>query len=142
MGNKFDFSKAMKIMTREQRIPELNKEIEKYEDLVKKKDAKWDYSNPWDEYTEYMAPEWKKLEELSREKRLIQPYKLSEMSDFGDQMSLDDFQSSAEDGGFIDYDGHGYYTKDGKESDVLILPSDVKNKMVRGDFDSIIWFNK
>lgn len=70
------------------------------------------------------------------------PYELSELSDYGDVMSLESFIECVKDGGFIDYDGFGYYVKDGKESNVMIIPSDVKRKRIRTDFDTVIWFNR
>ena len=124
------------------KLEEIDKEIDKYNKLCDDKEEKWDISKSWSEYKEHMGPEWKKLAELSRERRLIESYELKEMSTFGDQMSLKEFIGNCEDGGFIDYDGFGYYTKDGKESDIIINPSDVKYNKVRTDFDSIIWFNR
>ena len=65
-----------------------------------------------------------------------------ELSDYGDVMPLTAFIECVKDGGFIDYDGFGYYVRDGKESDIMIHPSDIKRGNVRKDFDTIIWFNR
>ena len=121
---------------------ELQKEIEKVENEIEKKFENWNYKKSYDEYFEYVRPEQEKLAELSRKLRLIRSYKLSELSDFGDVMSLKHFIECVDCGGFIDYDGFGYYVKDNQESDIEIYPSDVKHNMVRKDFDTIIWFNR
>ena len=94
------------------------------------------------DFLKYAGPEINKLGELSREKRMIMPYKLSELSDFGDVMTLKEFIGCVKCEGFIDYDGFGYYVKDGQETNITILPSDVKHKAVRKEFDTIIWFNR
>jgi hypothetical protein len=73
---------------------------------------------------------------------MIMPYVLNEMPTYGDVMSLADFIESVEDGGFIDYDGHGYYVKDDKASNIMIIPSDVKFNSIRKDFDKVVWFNR
>ncbi len=61
---------------------------------------------------------------------MIMPYKLSELSDYGDVMPLKDFIRNVESGGFIDYDGYGYYVKDNKETNIMIRPSDVKHNSI------------
>jgi hypothetical protein len=121
---------------------QLREEIEKLYVILEKKEQKWDYKKPFEEYQEYVRPERKKLNELGRQLRLIQSFKLNELSDFGDVMSMEHFIECVECGGFIDYDGFGHYVKDGQESDIEIYPSDVKHNMVRKDFDTIIWFNR
>ena len=45
-------------------------------------------------------------------------------------------------GVFIDYDGYGRYIKDGKKTNIIILPSDVKYQKIRKDFNTMVWFNK
>ena len=120
----------------------LDKKIKRMRKKLKRKDNKWDYSRPWSEYINHTAPERDKLQDYGRRLRFIKSYKLNELPDFGNVMSLDDFIAHVECGGFIDSDGFGYYVKDGKESDIEIYPSDVLHKMLRADFDTIIWFNK
>jgi len=121
---------------------ELRDEIDKLYILLEKKERKWDNTKPYDEYREYVRPEYKKINEFGRQLRMIQSYRLNELPDFGDVMSLEHFIECVDCGGFIDYDGFGYYVKDGKESDIEIHPSDIKYNMVRKDFDTIIWFNR
>ena len=121
---------------------ELKDEMNKLYILLERKERKWDHTKPYEEYQEYIRPEYKKINELGRQLRMIKSYKLTELSDFGDVMSLEHFIDCVDCGGFIDYDGFGHYVKDGKESDVEIHPSDIKHNMVRKDFDTIIWFNR
>ena len=88
------------------------------------------------------APFTNKLDELNREKRMIKPYELSELPDFGSVMTLKEFIERCGDGGFIDYDGHGCYVKDEKKTNIVIYPSDIKHNSIREEFNKIIWFNK
>jgi hypothetical protein len=129
-------------MNTELRLAEIELEIEVLENKVSEKEHTWDNSKSWEEYCAYMSPEWKALNKLDREKRMIMPYKLSVLPDYGDVMSLVHFIECVDDGGFIDYDGHGRYVKDGQETDILIYPSDVEHKSIRKEFDTIIWFNR
>ena len=94
------------------------------------------------ELTEYMRETNMKLSLASRKYRLIKTPVYSELSTFGSVMPLKEFISCCKCGGFINYDGFGLYVKDGKESDIEIYPSDIKNKCVRKDFDTVIWFNR
>jgi hypothetical protein len=129
-------------MDTEKRLLEIEKEIDALHTLIEKKEEKWDNSKPWEEYQAYMSPEWGALAKLGREKRMIMPYKLSELSKFGDVMSLEDFIGCVDCGGFIDYDGYGRYVKDGQETDIEIHPSDLKHLSIRTEFDTIVWFNR
>lgn len=129
-------------MDTEKRLKEIEEEIDALNTIIDKKEKKWDNSRSWDDYSAYMSPEWKALAKLDREKRMIMPYELSELSDYGDVMTLEEFIGCVKCGGFIDYDGHGYYVKDGKETNIMVIPSDVKHKSIRKEFDTIIWFNR
>lgn len=96
----------------------------------------------WEEFLKWAEPEIKRLGELSREKRMLMPYKLDVIPDYADVMTLKHFVECVEDGGFIDYDGFGRYVLDGKETDIEIYPSDVKHNSVRWEFDSVAWYNR
>ena len=79
---------------------------------------------------------------------------------YGDLMTLDNFIECCQTGGFIDYDGHGYYAMKDKMSDKLILPSHITGRRDDFDFDTgkfkkievpinidrsfthVVWFNK
>lgn len=121
---------------------QIEKELEEANDAYDKKFNEDNDGRSWDEFLEYAKTEIKKLGELSREKRMIMPYKMEEIPDYGDVMTLIDFIGCVDDGGFIDYDGYGYYAKDNMMSNVTIIPSDVKHKSIRKDFDTVVWFNR
>ena len=129
-------------MKNKERLLEIDLLIEEIDLLIEEKEKHWDNSKTWTEYKEYMGPEWQQLNEFSRERRSIMPYKLTPLPDYGDTMSLDDFIENVKCGGFIDYDGFGHYIKDGQETNIEIYPSDVKHNAIREEFDSIIWFNR
>lgn len=124
------------------RLEEIYLKLKEIDKIVELKEKVWDISRPYEEYEEYMSPEYKKRAQLGREKRMLMSYELKELPKYGTVMSLDDFISYAESGFFIDYDGSGNYVKDGQMSNISIYPSDVKNKSIRKDFDTIIWFNR
>jgi hypothetical protein len=124
------------------RLEEIELEMIELDKVIKLKEKVWDNSKPYEEYYDFMKAEFNKQSQLSRERRMLVDYKLSELSMFGDVMSLETFIANCKCGGFIDYDGYGYYVKDGKESNIEIYPSDVKHGAVRKDFDTIIWFNR
>jgi len=114
----------------------------------------WDYSKPWEEYKELTKEEDNQLAELSRQLRLIRPYEVSDIPDYGDVMTLNQFKNHCKNGGFIDYDGYGHYIEPGynekgepdesldKMTDIVIYPSDVKHKSLRIKLNKIIWFNR
>lgn len=124
------------------RVEEIEKEIEGLEEILSEKDKTWDFTKPYDDYCEMRKHESKLINKLDRERRLIMPYELSDLPDFGHVMSIKDFIGTVNSGGFIDYDGFGHYVKDGKESNVEIYPSDVAHQSIRQDFDTIIWYNR
>lgn len=97
----------------------------------------------WDEFNEMLGPFSKKIGVASRNYRKIQTPKIvGDIPEYGDVMSLDEFISCCESGGFIDYDGYGHYIKDGKETDIYIYPSDIIHGVFRDDFTQIVWYNR
>jgi hypothetical protein len=128
-------------MDTKKRLQEIEKELE----VVRKQIRQMELNDPcggWDEFCIYMKPVWNKQAKLDREKRMLITPEFSDLSDFGDVMSLDHFIECVKCGGFIDYDGFGNYVRDDKESNIEIYPSDIKHGAVRKDFDTIIWFNR
>ena len=116
---------------------ELNKAEEEYQILANK-----DYPT-YELYSEVLAPLSRKIDSLDRHRRMIMPYELKPIdNDEPHIMSIEDFISSCKDGSFIDYDGFGYYLKNGMETDIKIYPSDVKYNSIRKEFTKIIWFNR
>lgn len=126
----------------QKRIKAIDSEINSLLKIIKKKDKKWDYSRSYDEYYEHIEKENRAISKLDREKRMIMPYELSDLSSYGDVMSLEDFIDCVNSGSFIDYDGHGHYVKENKETDIMIIPSDVKHNSIRKEFNEVIWFNR
>jgi hypothetical protein len=126
----------------EQRLLEIEKEVEELNRRIDEKNKAWDHSKPFEDYWEHMKPENRRLAELSREERMIMPYELSELPSYGDVMTLEHFIECVKEGGFIDYDGYGYYVKDGMETDITIHPSDIGHGAIRKEFDTIIWYNR
>ena len=125
----------------ELRLLELDIEIELKRTEISMKEEE-DPTDSWEEFCEYMKPEWDELAKLDRERRMLMTPEFDVLPDYGDVMSLEHWLECVAEGGFIDYDGHGYYVRDGKESNIMLHPSDVKHNSVRKDFDTIIWYNK
>jgi hypothetical protein len=128
-------------MNNEKRLAELEIELE----AIRKQIREMELNDPcgdWNEFCMYMKPVWDKQAKLDREKRMLMTPEFDELPTYGHVMSLKEFIECVKDGCFIDYDGHGRYVRDGKESNIHIYPSDIKHKAVRKDFDTIIWFNK
>lgn len=66
----------------------------------------------------------------------------SDTPDIGDVMTVDEYLSSVECGGFIDYDGFGHPVKDGKsDSSINVSPSQ-KDSCIPLDATHIEWFNR
>ena len=60
----------------------------------------------------------------------------------GDKMTSVEFLENVACGGFIDYDGFGYYmTEEGMTKEVVI-PSDVARGEFKSEYPFIMWFNK
>ena len=107
----------------------------------------WDFVNKsYNEFDDaweiFGDEELKELRILYKKDRQLKSYILFDLPEYGTVMSLKDFIDNVNDGGFIDYDGHGRYVKDKKMTDIMIYPSDVKSGYIRKNFDTIIWFNR
>lgn len=103
-----------------------------------------DFAKAWELFCAYMKPEWDAIAKLGREKRILMTPKFSndEIKSREHVMSLKQFIENVENGEFIDYDGWGKYIRDGKKSNIIIKPSDVRYDSIRDDFDTIIWYNR
>lgn len=124
------------------RIEEIDAEINKLHKKISDKTKNLDDIKSFQEYEALIEYENSKISKLSREKRMIMPYELSDIPKYGNVMSLKSFIKDVKNGCFIDYDGSGNYIKDDKMTDIVIYPSDVEYNSIRKDFDKIIWFNK
>ena len=127
----------------EDRITQLKVEIAKQERLFHIAVGSASKYDTYDEYEIAIAPFQAKLRSLDRELRMIMPYELmNEIAADDDVMTIKEFINEVKSGGFIDYDGYGRYVKDGKKTNITILPSDVKYQAIRKDFNTMVWFNK
>lgn len=64
-----------------------------------------------------------------------------EIPSYGDIMTVEDFKENVKSRMFIDYDGHGYPSKNGKmHRDLMIVPSQAHQ--IPKDATHIVWFNK
>jgi hypothetical protein len=63
---------------------------------------------------------------------------------YGDHMTIQEFQSMVNVGLFTDYDGHGVYATATEMSDITVHPSDLYGREDgRGkNFTHVVWFNK
>lgn len=128
-------------------LEKIDEHIEVLEKIIKEKDRKWfgdkrNDNKSLEDYWAYVYDEKIELSKLDRKRRMIMPYELSELSTFGNVMSIKEFIGACRATLFIDSDGFGKYVKDGKETDIEIYPSDIKHNAIRREFDTIIWFNK
>ena len=141
-----------------ERLEQIEQEIE----VLRKKVQEMENNDPtssWEEHCRYMDKEWSALAKLDREKRMIMPYELSELPDFGDVMPLESFIDCVKSGGFIDYDGHGYLSDGKRMSNMIVVPSKFEqgqtsifdilvehNEMTWGRIPEwathVVWFNK
>jgi len=121
-------------------------QLQKEYEIAREEDSKrFDSAPPnmsLQEFKDYMEPTSSVLHKLSKQVRLIQPYILTDFDNIGTLMPIQDFIDCVNHGGFIDYDGFGYYATSTQESDITIIPSDVKAQMIRNDFQYVVWYNR
>jgi hypothetical protein len=67
-----------------------------------------------------------------------------EIEEDDDVMAVEEFESSVKTGLFIDYDGTGYYSADGKSFDRndFAKPSEIDKDGVKPGFTHVVWFNR
>jgi len=131
------------------RFEELSKQIE---DLLEKRDQdleklhKDSPNHSFDDYRKTISPYIKLLKPLSMEKRFEQTPHFTELPDYGDHMTFEQFKAACDAGGFVDDDGSGFYATATNEADIPIYPSDFKysfgEKWIRKDFTHVVWYNK
>ena len=119
----------------------ISKKENEYFDNIHKNNIK--VNDGWKELNSILAKDRKRYNELDRKIRLNMEYKFYRDLDADDDIyPIDKFKAYCEAGGFIDSDGYGNYTKDGKVTNIEIYPSDFKYNNIRKDFDIIVWYNK
>ena len=127
----------------EDRITQLKVEIAKQERLLHIAINSGTKYDTYDEYEIAIAPFQAKLRALDRELRMILPCELIDKIDAADDvMTIKEFTNAVKSGLFVDTDGYGRYVKDNKKTNITILPSDVKYRAIRKDFNTIVWINK
>jgi hypothetical protein len=67
---------------------------------------------------------------------------LTDLPDYGDHMTAEEFRSCVSSGLFIDYDGHGVLTTGDQASDIDIHPSQVEGFEWPDWATHVVWFNK
>lgn len=125
------------------KIEELKAEIIREENILRKMISEGDKYDTYDKFEIAIAPTQAKLRSLDKQLRMIMPVEfIGEVSKKDNVMTINEFISAVKLGTFTDYDGYGAYIKDGKRTNIDVLPTDVKFGALRKDFDSIVWFNK
>ena len=84
----------------------------------------------------------KELNGLSRKLRLHKELTFESLDSNGDHMLMGDFIEDAISGGFIDYDGFGFYATEAQQTNGLIYPSDVVMGEFKREFTHIKWYNR
>mgnify|MGYP003629672210 CR=1 FL=1 len=80
---------------------------------------------------------------ISRQLRIEIPIgEMEPLDDIGDLFTIEEFVSSVECGGFIDYDGYGYYATATEQSKSVIYPSDVRADMYKKEATHVKWYNR
>ena len=61
---------------------------------------------------------------------------------YGDLIPMEEWIDCVKSGGFIDYDGHGYYALENCRTRIVVRPSDLANGMVDQTFTHVLWMNR
>lgn len=125
-------------------LKKLNKKLKKAEKALNKKRDSFVFgeSKSFQDFQNHCKKEVKKYRTISQKVRLIKPYTLNDIPEYGHHMTLKDFIECCEAGGFIDYDGSGTYATETQESDIAIYPSDIMSGVFRQDFTHVVWYNR
>lgn len=98
---------------------------------------------PFDEFQKKAEKEAEGLYFIGKYKRLrMQPTIEYDKEWRGDYLTMEQFKDLVNTGHLIDEDGYGYYATVNSKSDIPILPSDVKENIIREDFTHVIWFGR
>jgi len=126
------------------RVDEIKFKISENKKKLVNKITNWDFGDKtktYNDYLQHIKPEQQEITNLDRELRIIIPYKLTELYDYGEVMDLKEFKNRIKHGLLINDDGFGKYVKDGMVSDIEIYVDDVKKKSIRKEFNKIVWYN-
>jgi len=61
---------------------------------------------------------------------------------YGDHMTLDEFVEICKSGGFVDYDGTGYYATATHMTRERAYPSKIRDGVIDRTYTHVMWFNK
>ena len=87
----------------------------------------------------------KELLAIEKVKMESEKVEMEPLPDYGHLMTLKEFISNVKCGGFIDYDGFGYYsngTEMVSNPDSPVRPSHVKKGLINKSYSHIVWFNR
>lgn len=104
----------------------------------------YDQQNRYNELLEETKEVREKLNEVYFKLKVLEPIIFNDLDDIGDHMTYEDFKDCCNSGGFIDYDGYGYYSTIDKQSNKTIKPSDIKKGRLLNNkiFTHIRWYNR
>jgi len=126
----------------------LEKINEKIDQITKKRDKAMNEFNfddsSFEDWNDLHAPFTEQLAPLFYEKAKLERLEWEELDDLGDLMTMEDWIDCVKSGGFIDYDGHGYYSDGKRESNKIIHPSDVRrgHLLENEEFTHVVWYNR
>lgn len=105
---------------------------------------KYDFSERYNELLKETKDVCEEIRNVNFELKKIKPIIFKDLDDIGHHMTFEEFKNCCESGGFIDYDGSGYYSTIDKQSNKSISPSDFKkNRILHNDtFTHIRWYNR
>jgi hypothetical protein len=123
-------------------IKELEKLDSQLDVMADAIEVDWDHQRPFEEYQEAFKDINNAAGIISREVNMKAKPKMEKLDNIGDLFTFEDFKSNCESGGFIDYDGYGYYATSKKQSNIAIRPSHIMKNKYRSDFTHVMWYNR
>ena len=115
---------------------------DRLDNMASEIDSTWDFTRPFTEYQHAYRHIDNAAGIISRELNLKKTPSMEPHDDIGDLFTFEDFKSNCESGGFIDYDGFGYYATATEQSDIEIRPSHLKRNKYRNEFTHVMWYNR
>jgi len=67
---------------------------------------------------------------------------MKSIPEYGDHMTIGQWIDQVLLGMFVNYDGHGKYATHDEMSDIIVVPSDVREGKIDFNWTHIVWFNK
>ena len=95
--------------------------------------------NPFDEFDQ---KDWNRKVDFICEVNKIPCIVMRKIADYGDLIPLKEFINSVENGGFVDYDGHGYFSTASQQSNIYVSPSDIRKTEIPVWATHVSWFNR